>query len=189
MSLVAIGSALSVLTSCSDEVGNVHNPAEQLEIDKQLIKEYVDKNHTDAVLHDDTGIWYEILEEGDTTSYKYKIDTVAKRLVYPTATVLYKGMLLNGTTFDQSKDDKGNAFAINPSGIIQAWVIAFFPEKIGSQEVGGLTKKGLTVGSKIRIFTPSYYAYGPRANGSIPANSPLVFEIEVLDITDSTIKD
>ena len=65
---------------------------------------------------------------------------------------------------------------------IPAWQIAFFPKKIGDLNLGGLTVKGLSKGTKIRIITPSYWAYQNMSNSKIPANSSLDFTIEVVDI-------
>ncbi|MGJ1409773.1 FKBP-type peptidyl-prolyl cis-trans isomerase [Sphingobacterium thalpophilum] len=44
------------------------------------------------------------------------------------------------------------------------------------------TEKGLQKGAKIHIMVPSRCGYGNRSNGKIPANSPLGFVIEVVDI-------
>ena len=49
-------------------------------------------------------------------------------------------------------------------------------------KLGGLTEKGLQKGSKIHIMAPSLYGYQNQAVGTIPANSPLDFVIEVTDI-------
>ncbi|MNF13026.1 FKBP-type peptidyl-prolyl cis-trans isomerase [compost metagenome] len=49
-------------------------------------------------------------------------------------------------------------------------------------KLGGLTEKGLQQGSKIHIMVPSRWAHGSLAMGKIPANSPLDFVIEVVDI-------
>ena len=38
-------------------------------------------------------------------------------------------------------------------------------------------------GGHIRLVTPSKYGYGSRASSKIPANSPLFFDIEVVDVT------
>lgn len=67
------------------------------------------------------------------------------------------------------------------------WVYAFFPYSIrfnGNDEIiGGLTKDGLKKGSIFRMVTPSYWAFDTRTNiKDIPADSPLIYEFEVLAI-------
>jgi FKBP-type peptidyl-prolyl cis-trans isomerase len=44
------------------------------------------------------------------------------------------------------------------------------------------------VGSKGRIFIPSYYGYGSSVNGNVPANSNLIFEVSLLGVTDYHLK-
>src|SRR5258708_4493352 len=44
------------------------------------------------------------------------------------------------------------------------------------------------VGSRGRIFIPSYYGYGNIIRGSIPANSNLVFEFSLSDVKDYQLK-
>ena len=46
----------------------------------------------------------------------------------------------------------------------------------------------MTVGSKYKFFIPSEIAYGPNAQGAIPANSVLIFEVELIAIIDGTKK-
>jgi len=73
-----------------------------------------------------------------------------------------------------------------------AWFYSFYPYSIelNAQErvLGGLTEEGLKVGSKFAVVVPSYLAYGSVSKttdlGTIPANSPLVYEFEVLEIGD-----
>ena len=85
--------------------------------------------------------------------------------VSDTLTVNYKGWLINGEVFDQSKD-KPVTFPL--SRLIKGWQI-------------GLTK--CRKGGKIRLIIPSAIAYSIRARSEkIPPNSILLFDVEVLDI-------
>jgi FKBP-type peptidyl-prolyl cis-trans isomerase FkpA len=73
----------------------------------------------------------------------------------------------------------------NPQGLIPAWPIAFRPKTIvfnGRTHHTGLVEGGLKKGHKIRFVAPSPYCYDTRASDKVPANSPLVFTIEVQDI-------
>lgn len=87
-----------------------------------------------------------------------------------TASVLYKGKLLNGTQFD-SRQDSTNAFSfkIGEGSVIKAWDIAL-----------PLVRKGET----FILILPSTVGYGIAGSGSgttaIPPYAPLVFEIRVL---------
>ena len=42
----------------------------------------------------------------------------------------------------------------------------------------------MPVGSQWKLFIPSHLAYGPRMQQKIPANSTLLFDVELLDIVD-----
>lgn len=83
-------------------------------------------------------------------------------------TVHYLGTLTDGTKFDSSYD-RGELieFALNPGSLIDGWI-----EGIPGMKVGG--KRKLTV--------PADKAYGNRAIGSIPANSDLLFEVELVAV-------
>lgn len=159
-----------------------------------LLKAYVENpsnGWTNPILDTSQGIWYEILTNGQEDSYTYKRNG-AGQIIAPTAEVKYKGQLLNGTVFDQTDEQSTNKKTFTFSlaqDIIPAWKIAFLPQKIpyNGQDyaVGGLTSTGLKKGSKIRFVTPSPWGYHTRERDKIPANSPLVFEIEVVNISDS----
>ncbi len=41
---------------------------------------------------------------------------------------------------------------------------------------------GMRVGGKRRLWVPAALGYGERAVGSIPPNSNLIFEIELLEV-------
>lgn len=70
--------------------------------------------------------------------------------------VTYKGMLTNGTVFDQGNLELGL------DGVITGW-------RNGIPQVGK--------GGTIHLYIPPSLGYGPYANGPIPANSILVFDV------------
>ncbi|MBU1238653.1 FKBP-type peptidyl-prolyl cis-trans isomerase, partial [Myxococcota bacterium] len=84
-----------------------------------------------------------------------------------TVTCHYRGLLTDGTEFDSSIK-RGQPLTLKPTQVIQGWREALL-----------LMPKG----SKWRVTIPSDLAYGKRGvPGTIPPNSTLVFEIELLDI-------
>ena len=176
--------------SCAKE--EMFDPIAQFETEKPIIKSYANTNYPNMVYsNDETGIWYEIVEQGDDNSYEYKtIDVVnnygqtVKTVQVPTITVRYTGKLISNNIVFDSNLDKSEPLVSKLNQLIPAWYFSFIPKSIESSEFGGLTARGLKKGSIIRIITPSYYAYGNTSRGSIPANSPLFFEIEVIDIKD-----
>ena len=177
----------SLFTSCIKDT-DIYDPVEQFETEKPLIKSYVNSKYPEMIFSDTTGIWFEVVNPGSAGSYEYKIvDTVnyngqtVKALRLPTVTVKYAGKLItNDIVFDSNQTEAG--FTSKLGDLITAWQFAFLPKSVGATSFGGLTAKGLQKGSKIRVVTPSVYAYGNRDYGKIPPNSPLFFEIEVLDI-------
>lgn len=84
--------------------------------------------------------------------------------VTPTDVVVvsYKGTLLDGTEFDANDS---TSFVANR--VIKGWT-------------EGLSLVGK--GGRLTLFVPSKLGYGARQQGPIPANSNLIFEVEVLDI-------
>ena len=85
-----------------------------------------------------------------------------------TVTVHYVGTLTNGTKFDSSYDcGQPYTFRVGAGQVIAGWD-------------QGLV--GMRVGGKRRLTIPPSLGYGNRANGPIPANSTLVFEIDLLSI-------
>jgi len=86
-----------------------------------------------------------------------------------TVQVNYKGTIAQtGVKFDSSYD-KGEPATFGLDGVIAGW-----------QE--GMA--GMKVGGKRRLIIPSDKAYGSQAiPGILPANSDLVFEVELLSVT------
>lgn len=85
-----------------------------------------------------------------------------------TVTVHYVGTLTNGKVFDSSRDrNQPFSFRIGTSEVIKGW------------DVGLSTMK---IGGKRKLEIPPEMGYGSRAVGSIPANSTLIFEVELLNV-------
>jgi FKBP-type peptidyl-prolyl cis-trans isomerase FkpA len=104
-----------------------------------------------------SGLVYRSLKEGTGPSPAAS-DTVK---------VHYRGTLTDGKEFDSSYG-RGQPAEFPLNGVIRCWT-----EGVQKMKVGG----------KARLTCPPAIAYGNRAvGGVIPANSTLVFEIELLDI-------
>lgn len=130
-----------------------YDPAGQLAADEELIKAYLTTNSITAERHQ-SGIYYQILSPGEG-NFSY---SASSRI-----NVKYKGRFLNGSVFDQNAT--GVSFVLGQ--LIYGW-------QIGIQLI--------QPGGKIRLFVPSGYAYGPRAQNGIPANSVLDFDIELVRV-------
>jgi peptidylprolyl isomerase len=85
-----------------------------------------------------------------------------------TVTVNYLGTLQNGTKFDSSYDRKQPfTTQIGVGQVIKGW-----DEGIVGMKVGG----------KRKLIIPPSLGYGSQDLGSIPPNSKLIFEVELLDV-------
>lgn len=186
--IVAMG-----VSSCIKE-GETYDPQAQFELEKPVVEAYALEHLDYPQFHENTGIWYEIVEPGDSESYQYKATTGSSGSltpVIPQAVISYEGRLVSNNSVFEAKEDQEAIIAQN---VIAAWQAAFYPETIRYDdegesldeplEFGGLTADGLKAGSVIRIVTPSYWAYQNSSSGSIPANSPLYFQISVSEIED-----
>lgn len=83
-------------------------------------------------------------------------------------TVNYEGKLIDGTKFDSSYD-RGETFTTKLTDVVPCWTKAL---------------QYMRPASKATVVCPADTAYGNRPLGVIPANSVLVFEIELMDIAD-----
>jgi len=85
-------------------------------------------------------------------------------------TVHYTGWLENGSEFDSSRRGEPFGFPLGVSFVIPGW----------DQGV-----VGMRVGGKRRLTIPSGLGYGAGGMGTaIPPNAVLVFEIELLEISE-----
>ena len=86
-------------------------------------------------------------------------------------TVHYTGWLKDGTKFDSSVDRK------EPLGFVQGRRQVITGWDIGIE--------GMQVGGKRKLFIPYQLAYGEAGTGPIPPKAELVFDVELLDVTDA----
>jgi FKBP-type peptidyl-prolyl cis-trans isomerase FklB len=100
---------------------------------------------------------------------QYKVITTGtgpKPTSNDTVVTHYRGTLINGTEFDSSYK-RGEPASFPVTGVIKGWTEALLM---------------MPVGSKWQLFIPSELAYGERSQRSIPSNSTLLFDIELLKI-------
>jgi FKBP-type peptidyl-prolyl cis-trans isomerase len=99
------------------------------------------------------------------------VGTGAEAMAGDTVTVQYVGMLTNGTVFDASRShgNAGFTFALGAGQVIKGWDMGV---------------AGMKEGGKRKLTIPSDLAYGSQAvGGVIPANSTLIFEVELIKVT------
>ncbi|GAC1423071.1 MAG: hypothetical protein NVS4B1_14080 [Ktedonobacteraceae bacterium] len=88
-----------------------------------------------------------------------------------TVTVEYTGWLQStGKKFDSSFDHGGQPFDVTPLG--QAQIIPGWNEGLIGMKAGGTR----------RLIIPPTLGYGAKANGPIPANSVLIFDVTVIAV-------
>lgn len=97
-----------------------------------------------------------------------RVGTGAEAKTGDVVKVNYLGTFTDGKKFDSSYD-RGDPFefTLGKGEVIPGW------------DRGVL---GMKVGGKRRLTVPPELAYGPQGYGPIPANSTLMFEIELLDV-------
>ncbi len=139
----------------------------QAKTDDKILTDYLAKNNKKTT-KTATGTFIEVVQPG--TGAVIDTSVVVK--------LNYTGKLLDGKVFDSNTDpSKGHLEPLtvnltnNPA--------------LGGGVIPGMTEalKTLSKGAKVILYIPSGQAYGPQAGGpDMPANSNLVFDVEVLDV-------
>nr|BAH89742.1 FKBP-type peptidyl-prolyl cis-trans isomerase [uncultured bacterium] len=131
----------------------------------------------DAAASENVGIGREFLAENGAregvvtlpSGLQYEVLTAAegpKPTESDTVTTHYRGTLIDGTQFDSSYD-RGQPATFPLNGVIAGWTEAL---------------QLMSPGAKWRLYIPPELAYGERAQGPIPANSTLIFDVELIEI-------
>lgn len=139
-------------------ITKVTDPAEMMKANELKMKEYMEKSGH-SFTKQASGLHIAITQKG----------TGRMAVAGDSLRVHYRGTLLDGSKFDASYDrNQPFEFVVGRRMVIQGWDEGFtqIPE-----------------GSKAILVIPSNMAYGERSpSPAIPANSPLVFEVELLQI-------
>ncbi len=120
----------------------------------QSVQDYLTANNITATQHC-SGLFYKVERAG----------TGIAPSACSAVTIRYIGKLTNGTIFDQTQGT--NTYSNYLPNLIIGWTngVPF-----------------INTGGKIHLYIPPSLGYGSQANGSIPANSILIFEIELVSV-------
>jgi FKBP-type peptidyl-prolyl cis-trans isomerase len=152
---------LLTFAACSDKATvDPFDAEEQAASDDALIREFMAK---DTTIHDFTktasGLYY--IKRRTGSGAQVQSGNIAR--------VHYIGRFLNGTKFDSSYDRNAPfPVTVDKTAVIQGWT-------------EGL--KLMKAGEKATLYIPSALGYGRSGTTNIPANTVLVFDIDVLSVT------
>lgn len=111
----------------------------------------------DGVITLESGLQYQVLKAGDG----------AKPTLTSEVTTHYHGTTIDGNVFDSSVE-RGEPACFPVNRVIAGWTEAL---------------QLMSIGSKWKLFVPSNLAYGEQGAGAkIPPHTPLIFEVELLEI-------
>ncbi len=153
LALLLAGIALTA-TACMKNTSSSNSVQDQYNTDTKLIQNYLTSHGITAQQDSSTGIFYRIDSMG----------TGINPQLGDTIQVKYIGKLLTDSIFQ--KVDTAVTFILN-QGLIPAWQICIPKIKAG----GG-----------IDIYSQSYFGFGGVAQQGIPANSVLIFNVQLLNV-------
>ncbi len=126
----------------------------QQQIDEEIIQNFISENNLNAK-STESGLYYVIENEGNGERPK-NLNTEVR--------VAYTGYLTDSTVFDNTASNGARFFL---HSVIEGW-----------QE--GIPK--FREGGEGTLLVPSHLGYGSEARGKIPANSVLIFDIELKEV-------
>jgi FKBP-type peptidyl-prolyl cis-trans isomerase len=152
--MAVLGAFVMVLAGCTKNTGvDGCTPQDPSKEDAAMVAFMTAKGMT--ATKTSQGMYYQVMNEGSVSRPRNS------SIIYCT----YKGTLLDGTVFDEQTNYGRTGFQL--SGLIQGWQIAL--PFIGK-------------GGSIKMVIPSSLGYGCKGGGDkIPANTPLYFEVTIVD--------
>ena len=107
--------------------------------------------------------------DGELTIEDIIVGEGTEAVKHSIVTVNYTGWLEDGSKFDSSLNPGREPFrfTVGAGQVIQGW----------DQGI-----PGMKIGGKRKLTIPPSMGYGNRDNGAIPANSVLIFEVDLLGI-------
>jgi FKBP-type peptidyl-prolyl cis-trans isomerase len=136
---------------------------ERVKSQKPLLDKYIADKGLTNVQETATGLRYVVTTPG--TGPMPAQGSVVK--------VHYKGYFFDGKVFDESfSRNEPYELMLGAGQVIPGWDegLSYFPK-----------------GGKGMLIIPSYLAYGERGNVGIPPNTPLVFDIEMVDVKNEPV--
>ncbi len=134
------------------------NPTTQAQKDENVLIDYAVEKNLD-VKRTNSGLYYLIHKQGKGANLVHNQPTKAH----------YQGYTIDGKVFDSSHK-RGVPISFNVGQMIPGWNEAL---------------KFMNVGTKAQLLIPSGLAYGKRGfPGLIAPDTPLVFDLEVLPLTE-----
>jgi FKBP-type peptidyl-prolyl cis-trans isomerase FkpA len=117
------------------------------------VENYLTSNNITGAVKHCSGLYYKITDSG----------TGVKPTVCSVITVRYTGKLTNGNIFDQAS----SPVSFNLSQVIRGWI-------------NGLPY--LKKGGSMTLYIPPALGYGNQQVGTIPPNSMLIFDVNLVDV-------
>jgi FKBP-type peptidyl-prolyl cis-trans isomerase len=140
----------------ADQILRTFDGKRQSKINGEAGKEYLDKNkENEGVTTLPSGLQYKVIASGDGETPNAN-DTVLCH---------YTGHFISGKVFDSTQGGEPAKFTVD--GVIDGWTEALLMMKTGD---------------KWMLYIPAAMAYGEGGGQTIPPNSSLVFEIELVEI-------
>lgn len=148
--IVALFSVLVIFSSCDKEYESIES------VDKTKIEDYIKKNNLQNVEPDESGFYYQIIEEGTGD------------LLKNTDLVLYNFDIqsLTGAVYQEASTISNSATYVGYVTSPSAFRTVMLKVKRGA---------------KVKLIIPSYLAFGKNGNGNIPSNEVIVSNLTIFD--------